>query len=149
MYIITAKLNKRKIASAAVVLAAAVLAVVFLFPGKEAAQTAAVKGSTDEQRSEYLDSLGYETVLSEQKQTVLPEKFEGAFERYNDMQKECGFDLEPYRGKKVTVYTYSVLNYGDGSENVLCDVIVYKRAIIGGAIYSVGSNGFMHGLRAQ
>ena len=61
------------------------------------------------------------------------------------MQKECGFDLQKYAGKKVELTTFRVTNWPSG-EDVLADVLVYKKKVIGGAVYTASVDGFMQGL---
>ena len=55
------------------------------------------------------------------------------FLEYNDFQKQCGFDLAPYMGKGVTVYTYRILNFpSDNPVNAFLNIIIYKNKMIGG-----------------
>ncbi len=55
------------------------------------------------------------------------------FSEYNDIQKMCGFDLLPYLGKGVTVYTYRILNFPtDEPVNAFLNIIIYKNKMIGG-----------------
>lgn len=55
------------------------------------------------------------------------------FLKYNDVQKMCGFDLLPYLGKGVTVYTYRILNFpSETSVNAFLNIIIYKNKMIGG-----------------
>ena len=46
------------------------------------------------------------------------------------MQKEQGFDLEPYKGKAATIYTYHISNYKD-NKNVIADLLVADGVLIG------------------
>ena len=48
-------------------------------------------------------------------------------------------------GKKVELTTLHVTNWPDGEE-VLADVLVYKKKVIGGAVYTASVDGFMQGL---
>lgn len=54
-------------------------------------------------------------------------------------------DLEPYHGKRVKCWTYTVLNY-PGENGVLAHLYIYKDKIVGGDISSTALDGFMHGL---
>ena len=67
-------------------------------------------------------------------------------EEYNRIQQSCGFDLTSYRGKKVTLYTYTVTNY-PGQADVRCDLLVHRNKVIGGNLYTTAIDGFMHGLK--
>ena len=64
------------------------------------------------------------------KQIIIPSKFNDVYTRYNDIQKKQGFDLEQYKGKKATIYTYSITNY-KSNNNVVADLIVYDGKLIG------------------
>ena len=75
----------------------------------------------------------------------IPREFDAVYEAYNRMQKECGFDLQKYAGKKVELTTFRVTNW-PSDEQVLVDVLVYKKKVIGGAVYTAAVDGFMQGL---
>ena len=107
--------------------------------------------ATDEERAEYLTSLGWRFSSSfEEKQIRIPMEFNETYSQYNEIQKSQGFDLEPYKGETVTVYTYNILNY-QGYENedyILANLIVLNGELIGGDICSTSAeNGFMQGLK--
>ena len=103
--------------------------------------------SNKEDLIDYLEALGYDVsdTIWKSRQVVIPEKFDKVYTEYNEMQKKCGFDLEEYKGKEITLHTFSINNYKD-TPDVLCDLMVYKDKIIGGAIYTADVSGFMHGL---
>lgn len=89
-----------------------------------------------------LSSLGYEFSENYTKKTItLPNEFDMVYNNYNEIQKEAGYNLLPYRGKKCTMYTYEIYNHPFGKCNA--NIIVYKGEIIGGDISSVNLNGFM------
>lgn len=73
------------------------------------------------------------------------DEFDEVFTQYNDLQKTAGMDLEPYHGKRVKCWTYTVLNY-PGEEGVLAHLYIYKDKIVGGDVSSTALDGFMHGL---
>ncbi len=64
---------------------------------------------------------------------TIPETFDAAFEKYNDLQKSQGFDLGKYRGKKAKRYTFKVKStYGKAPlRDCYATVIVYKKKAIG------------------
>lgn len=72
----------------------------------------------------------------------IPEKFDAVYSEYNDIQKQAGYNIEDYKGKKVTKYTYTVSNF-DSDETVIVNVLVYKKSIIGGDISSTELDGFV------
>jgi len=76
------------------------------------------------------------------KNVQIPAKFTEAYQRYNDLQKQQGFDLSKYRADIVESYTFRVLNH-PASGDVFANVLVYKGRIIGGDICSFAINGFM------
>ncbi len=151
MIIYTAKFSKRKAIAILLTLALIISAVILMLPDKAEAveQTAKTIGSikTNDDRVAYLQSLGY--MVSSQpegeKTVTIPKEFDAVYIRYNEVQKEGGFDLEPYKAKRVTLYTYNIPDY-DGLPNVKAELIIYKDRIIGGDIFTVNLDGFMHGL---
>ena len=108
---------------------------------------------TNDQREEYLTSLGWEFKTNcDEKQMQIPSEFNDVYTRYNEIQKSQGFDLEPYKGQEVTVYTYNITNYA-GYENRDCiyaNLIVCNNMLIGGDVCSTSvSDGFMQALKKQ
>ena len=65
-----------------------------------------------------------------------------AVAKYNELQKEAGFDLSNYKGKNVTVYSCPVWN-----SDKLLNLIVYDGKIIGGDISDVAFDGEMKPLK--
>ena len=106
-------------------------------------------GTTDG-RVAYLAANGWEAdAATETEQTViLPRVFTGIFADYNALQRQQGFDLEPYAGLSVTVYNYRITNY-DSADTVFATLYFYKNRIIAGDIHSTALDGFMHGIRMQ
>lgn len=150
MNIYTFKLTKAHIAAAILGLAAILALIILLVPGRSAATSAEGK-ITVKTRSDcvsYLQSLGYDVDedTAECKKVIIPKTFDAVYENYNCMQKECGFDLSRYCGKKVELTTFRVKNY-PADEDVLADVLVYRNRVIGGAVYTAAVDGFMTGLQ--
>lgn len=148
MNIYTFKLTKKHIVAAILVVAALVALLILLLPGKQAETTGVtvtIKEPAD--CAEYLRQLGYETdsATAETRTVQIPKTFDAVYETYNQMQKDCGFDLQKYAGKRVELSTFHVTNWPTG-EDVLADVLVYKKKVIGGAIYTAAVDGFMQGL---
>ncbi len=93
---------------------------------------------------QYLKSLGYENGgMLEQVPIVIPVVFDKVYQNYNDLQKKAGMNLKPYRGRRVTRYTYSVTNFADNIEGVRANLLCYDGKIIGGDLSTVAINGFM------
>ena len=84
-----------------------------------------IRAGTNEERVAYLQSLGWEveeTPILEQEIT-LPKEFPDVLDQYNELQRQQGFDLEEYAGKKLTLYTYRITNHPDAEEadaSLLC-----------------------------
>ena len=87
-----------------------------------------------EARVEYLSGFG-------------PEDISGVIAQYNVLQKQQGFDLEPYAGKTIESYTYELKSYPNGEENVIAQLFIYNGRAIAGDIHSASLGGFMHGLQ--
>lgn len=99
-----------------------------------------IDGSTEEKRIEYIRKIGHEADEKgiSSKEILIPAKFTDVYREYNRLQKQSGFDLAQYKGRKATVYSYPLC----GSEKIL-NLIVYKGEIIGGDICSPSFNGEM------
>jgi len=123
----------------------AVVIIGFILTAQAFSQKASqIDGSTNELRMIYLKSLGIEAEddrLSS-KEITIPQNFNEVYKEYNNLQKKSGFDLSRFKGKKATVYTYSL----SGSEKQI-HLIVCNQKIIGGDIADVNVNGKMYPLK--
>ena len=149
MNIYTFRLTKKHMVAAVLAVAALVGLLILLLPGDKTAETgAAVNIKTSEDCVQYLTRLGYQldAASCRSKKVQIPKEFDAVYQTYNDMQKECGFDLAKYAGKKVDLSTWTVTNW-PSEEAVLVDVLVYKNKVIGGAVYTASVEGFMYGLQ--
>lgn len=68
---------------------------------------------------------------------------------YNELQKQQGLNLEKYKRKKVTRYTYVVTNYPDYTGVIYANILVYRGKVIAGDICTADSSGFTHGLSGE
>lgn len=120
----------------------ALLAVSLVLISRVASENRAITdGSTNALRISYILSLGYsvdETAISV-KETLIPEVFGTVYEKYNSLQRRADFDLSPYHGRSVTVYTYRLTD----RENTVANLIVLNGEIIGGDISSTELDGEM------
>ena len=155
MLIVTAKIQRQKIIlfglAAALVLGALTLALGWLGAGPAASALAALTGrnaADNESRVAYLRDLGWE--VTEQPVSVeelsVPEEFDETYQQYLALQQSQGFDLEPYRGKRIRRYAYEILNYPTGETGVQAGLLVYADTVIGGEVLSSQLDGFIHGL---
>lgn len=79
-------------------------------------------------------------------QVVIPQTFGDVYQNYNEIQTSQGFDLSKFKGKQVSRFTYSVLNYPGQKEYIRANLLIYKNQVIGGDVCSVfAENGFMQG----
>ena len=103
-------------------------------------------GSTAEKRIEYIRSFGWEVSIAPTsiKEIRIPANFDDAYEQYNALQREQGFDLRKYRACYAYKYTYDILNYAEPSPVPICaNLIVYEGRIIGADISSSEANGLV------
>lgn len=151
MNIYTFKLTRKTALAALLIVAALIVLIILLVPDKErsGAQTAATgQVRTEADCIAYIQSLGYvvsETPVSS-RQVTIPETFDDVYAQYNALQQTCGFDLTDYKGKRVTLRTFSVTNYPNETD-VMLDLLICKSQVIGGAVYTAAIDGFMHGLK--
>ncbi len=80
--------------------------------------------------------------VQEEKQVIIPEKFNNVYLKYNEIQKAAGYDLTDYYGKTVTVYRYMLPQFRDGTDAYV-NLMILDGSVIGGDISSVELNGFM------
>ena len=109
--------------------------------------SAVVSASTDEERRDYLSSFGWSCNDEyETKELTIPQKWNKVYTDYNEIQLNQGFDLSGYKGKRVTLYTYTINNYKDLTQGVVADMLVCDGVLIGGDICNTSAeNGFLVG----
>ena len=148
MLILTTKVDKPKLALAAIAVIAAILLLLAL-TGGDSAPAAAMDRSADtnDARVKFLTDLGWEITASptESAEVRIPTKSDEVFDRYNELQKSQGYDLSKYAGKKVMRYVYQVENFPGAKEPVYATVLVYKDKIIGGDITDTTPGGKVQG----
>ena len=152
MLVMTAKVNKKKIA---IVLAAiaALIAVLVIGMSRDNALTtgAELSVSTNDDRVHFLTSHGWEVVTSpvETSQVRIPSGTSAVFSRYNALQKSMGYDLSQYAGKTVMRYVYTVKNYPGATEPVYATILICDNRIIGGDITNTAPTGKIQGFQKQ
>ena len=151
MLVMTAKVDKKKLAIifAAVVVAIAALAVLISGGSGDATPTVSTEVSDNDSRVAFLKSFGWEVTTSpvESGQVKIPKESSEVFDRYNALQKNQGYDLTQYAGKTVMRYVYQVNNYPDATEPVYATLLVYKNQIIGGDITDTAAKGKIQGFK--
>ncbi|MGN0679637.1 MAG: DUF4830 domain-containing protein [Oscillospiraceae bacterium] len=108
---------------------------------------AGIDGSTNAKRIEYIESFGWKTgsVPDAVEEIRIPARFDEAYEQYNALQKEQGFDLRKYAAYPANKYTYRLMNYegGDPVVPINANLIVVEGRIVGADISSAEANGFV------
>lgn len=155
MFILTAKVPRRKLAlcaATAAFLCCCVLVTLLIPPGAQHTAASAlpdpkgIKGN--EERIAYLEHYGWQVspqpIATEELQ--IPKTFDESYTEYLSLQSVQGFTLENFAGKRVKRYTYEILNYPTGETGVVANLLLYKNTVVGGEVLSPRLDGFLHGL---
>ncbi len=108
-----------------------------------------MRAETHEERITFFSQFGWEIDENpaEVKEVIIPEEFDETYEEYNDIQRQQNLDLEKYKGARVKIWSYNILNY-PGYENtdgiIRGNILVYEGIVIGGDVCSNELGGFMH-----
>lgn len=154
MFIVTAKIPRRKLAvsvAAAALLCCCAVAFTLSPPAVQTAGSSppSPKGiRSNGDRVEYLREYGWEVAeepLATQ-ELFIPEEMDESYDEYLALQTAQGFDLEKYAGKRVKRYTYEVLNHPSGEAGVQANLLLYRNTVVGGEVLSPQPDGFLHGL---
>jgi hypothetical protein len=145
MMVMTAKVDKKKIAVIFVGIVAVIAALVLLFGGDRQEIPSASTVSSNDDRVEFLSGFGWEVAASpvESGQVRIPAADGEVFLRYNSLQKSMGYDLSPYAGKTVMRYVYTVKNYPGATEPVYATVLISNNRVIGGDVTDTSVDGVM------
>ncbi len=150
MLVMTAKVDKKKIAIifAAIVVAVAGL-ILLIGGGGDAQPTVSTNVSGNDARVEFLKGFGWDVTTSpvESSQVRIPEKSTEVLDRYNALQKSQGYDLSQYAGKTVMRYVYKINNFPGATEPVYATLLVYKDQVIGGDITNTAAKGQIQGFK--
>lgn len=156
MVIVSAKITRQKILLALLAAAGIILLLSFLVKNADApaapenvqpaVQERTLDGAANDTRVAFLQSYGWQVdaTPTETREVRIPQEFNDVFTRYNDLQKQQGFDLSEYAGKTAKRYVYAIENHPDG-EGCYATVLVHKNKIIGGDVSKTGENARMHG----
>lgn len=152
MFVMTTKVNKKKIAIILGAVAALIALLVIVLGSRQSISTGSdmTIGSNDD-RVRFLASFGWEVVTSpaETSQVRIPAENSQVFARYNSLQKTMGYDLTPYAGKTVMRYVYTIKNYPGATEPVYATVLICDNKIIGGDITDTAATGKIQGFSMQ
>ena len=149
MLVMTAKVDKKKIAVILAVVLVAIAGLVLLFGGSDSQPTVSTGVSNNDERVAFLKSFGWEVTTSpvESSQVKIPEKASEVYDRYNELQKSQGYDLTQYAGKTVMRYVYQIKNYPGATEPVYATLLIYKNQVIGGDITDTAAKGRIQGFK--
>lgn len=151
MFIKSFKVKKNFSFIAAAVLLALVGVILFITLRGRKASVYSLKSEGD--RQAFISQMGWETdkEYDECKVVIIPEEWNDVYKRYNELQKEQGFDLEKYKGETAEIYTYKVHNYKgyEDSEDVFINLYICDGVLIGGDVCCTRLDGFMQGIKNQ
>lgn len=149
MLVLTAKVDKKKIAIVLAAVAAAAVGLLLLL-GNRSAETAAKPAVTsNDDRIHFLESFGWEAAASpaESGQVRVPDQPSEVYDRYNQLQKSQGYDLTQFAGKNIMRYVYKIKNFPGATEPVYATLLVYKNQVIGGDITNTAAKGAVQGFQ--
>lgn len=157
MFVYTLKANTLKFFSIIGIALIALVSLILFVPRYDMVTTGAIQKETENIRYDkirdnadriaFLSQFGWacsESALEEVTLSI-PKEFDKIMKTYNEVQKQQGLNLEKYKGKDVTRYTYEITNYPGTEGKVIANLIVYKNRVIGGDICTADVNGFIHG----
>ena len=143
MLVMTAKVDKKKILIIVAAVLVAIAGLILLFGGRDSTPTASTGVANNDARVAFLKSFGWDVTTSpvESGQVRIPETGNDVFNRYNELQKNQGYDLSAYAGKTVMRYVYQINNYPDATAPVYATLLIYKNQVIGGDVTNTSANG--------
>ena len=155
MFVFTAKLNRKWAVAAVAFLALLLIGVILLVSlrsidgSTKQPQLAGITDAADAAR--YLSELGWQVEPEplEVKSLVIPRSFSGVYADYAALQARQGYPLAEYGGMEAKRYSFRVLNYPGGEENIVADLVVCGQTVIAGDIQSTALDGFMTGLKGE
>ncbi len=91
--------------------------------------TYSLRAENTEQQVDFLAQFGIEVDTEDimTDEIVIPEVFNSAYDKYNELQKQIGLNLESYKGRDAQKITYRELDSGD-----MVVLLVADGMVIGG-----------------
>ena len=147
MFVMTAKVNKKKILMVGVAIVALIAILIALFGGRSEATSASSAVTSNDDRVQFLSAFGWEVAASptESGQVRIPESSSEVFTRYNALQKSMGYDLTAFAGKTVMRYVYKIKNFPGATADVYATLLICNNQVIGGDITDTSANGKIQG----
>ncbi len=159
MFVYTFRAGTVKFAAVLLAACALLATLIIMVPTYDTGASEAVDGAayrydkiaSDDDVEKFLSGFGWSVgdAPLETKEVTIPDEFDKVFTAYNELQRRGGLNLEKYKRKKVTRYTYEVLNYEGYEGKVYANVLVRRGKVIGGDICSADREGFIHGFERQ
>ena len=150
MFVLTAKVDMKKILLGLAAAAALIAALIMFFGNDESATpTVSLTPAPNDGRVKFLTDFGWDVTVSptESGQVKIPETSSEVFTRYNALQKSQGYDQSQYAGKTVMRYVYKINNYPGATDPVYATLLVYRDQIIGGDVTDTSAKGVIRGFR--
>ena len=103
---------------------------------------------SEEDRIAFISQFGISvnSTAVEEEDFKVPENFDRIIRDYNEIQKMQGLNLEKYKNKKVTRYTYEAVGYNGIPDPVYVNLIIYRNTVIACDVSSTDPDGFVHPL---
>ena len=103
---------------------------------------------TDDDRVAFISSFGINVKPGtvEVSEFSVPKDFDRIIKGYNEIQKLQGLNLERYKNKKVTRYTYEAENVPGHDGSVFVNLIIFRNTVIACDISSTSPDGFVEPL---
>ena len=146
MFVFSFKASSARLIAALCVCALCLVAVIAILPERGSAlnvNKSEISGvlskidvKNEKGRLEFLSTLGYSVEEGDVQKTSekLPDIFDAATEKYNNLQRMQGFDLSSFRGKKLDSYTYNVLSLPGKTDvsdrNCLATLITFRGRVV-------------------
>lgn len=153
MFVLTFKWNKKTAIAIVLVVALILIAIVTiaaLSNNSESQSTAKeiINVKNEKSRVAYLKQYGWEveSPAANAENILIPKEFSQVFEKYNELQKQQGFDLHKYSGLEVETYTYKVTNHSS-SDTVFAQLYIHNGTVIAADIHSSELDGFISGIK--
>ena len=151
MLVMTAKVDKKKIAIILAAVVAVVTLLIMLLGGgsDQPVSTGVTSVASNDDRVNFLSGFGWEVTHSpvESSQVRIPEQTSEVFDRYNSLQKSQGYDLSAFAGTTVMRYVYQVNNYPGATEPVYATLLISKNQVIGGDVTDTAAKGVIRGFK--
>ena len=144
MIMMTAKVDIKKVLIALAAVAGLIIALVLTLGSGKSADPAAVTTMSDNgSRVQFLKEQGWDVTTSpkESSQVRIPKEMSPVYERYNELQKSQGYDLNAYAGKTVMRYVYQINNFPGATAPVYATLLIYKNQVIGGDVTDTSAKG--------